>query len=122
MLQQQNSPRAMVVVWLVVAGLAASLVGASPTSHGFDKAFHDFLYQHEYMGGAVAAIKDGRLLFADGFGKDRAGKQVTAHSKFHISSLAKSLTGVAIMRLVQEGRITLDDRVCTHFYHYKHLH
>ncbi|RUS76293.1 hypothetical protein EGW08_015939, partial [Elysia chlorotica] len=97
---------------LVMALMAViSEAGASPTSNGFDKAFHGFLYEHGYKGGAVAAMKDGRLLFAEGFGEDRVGQQVSAHSKFHVSSLAKSFTSVAIMRLVRENRINLTDRV-----------
>ena len=53
------------------------VTGATPTSHGFDKAFNGFLYEHGYVGGAVAAMKDGRLLFAKGFGEDRNGQQVS---------------------------------------------
>lgn len=100
-----------------IIGIAAtfpvftSVTGSSPTSHGFDKAFNGFLYEHGYAGGAVAAMKDQQLLFAKGYGGDRAGKQVTAHSQFHVSSLAKSFTAVAVMRLVQLRRINLDDQV-----------
>ncbi|GFR73225.1 protein flp [Elysia marginata] len=96
---------------VAVLTVITPVTGSSPTSHGFDKAFYDFLYEHGYVGGAVAAMKDRKLLFAKGYGEDTAGKQVTANSKFHISSLAKSLTAVATMRLVQLRRINLDDKV-----------
>ncbi|XP_012945022.1 uncharacterized protein LOC101853655 [Aplysia californica] len=91
--------------------VAASAMGFSPNSEHFDHAFTQFLRDNNYRGGAVAAMKDGRLLHARGYGRDRQGHEVTAHAHFQVSSIAKSLTAVAIMRLVQDGELKLDEKV-----------
>lgn len=42
----------------------------------FDDNFNQFLKDNGYRGGAVAAMKDGKLLLAKGYGTDRAGYEV----------------------------------------------
>ncbi|CAL1536534.1 unnamed protein product [Lymnaea stagnalis] len=79
--------------------------------HVFDRAFEHFLKENGYTGGAVAAMKDGRLLLARGYGVDRAGDKVTSSTSFPVSSLAKSLTAVAVMQLVKDGKLSLKDKV-----------
>ncbi|MFJ6531441.1 serine hydrolase domain-containing protein [Microbacterium sp. NPDC091662] len=44
-------------------------------------------------------------------GRDGEGRAITPDTPFRIASMSKSMTATAIMLLVQEGEITLDDRV-----------
>lgn len=63
-------------------------------------------------GGAVALVKDGRLVLAEGYGytdKERR-RAARADSLFRIASLSKPVTAVAVLKLVEEGRLGLDDK------------
>src|SRR5262245_36123915 len=61
-------------------------------------------------GGALAVAKDGRLVYAKGFGLgDVVNKApVEPTSLFRIASLTKPITAVAVLRLAQEGKLDLD--------------
>ncbi len=60
--------------------------------------------------GLAAAIVQGkRVIYLSGFGKaDPTGRPVTPQTPFIIGSLSKSFTALAIMQLVEAGRIELD--------------
>ena len=64
-------------------------------------------------GGALAVMKDGRLVLAEGYGF--ADKEARARAKpetlFRIASSSKPFTAVGILKLVQEGKIHLEDKV-----------
>ena len=64
-------------------------------------------------GATVAIVKDERLVYAKGFGyADKENKvPVTEESLFRIGSISKLITAIAIMKLVDEEEITLDDYV-----------
>ena len=57
-------------------------------------------------GGALAVAKDGRLVYAKGFGLGDVvnNAPVEATSLFRIASLSKPITAVAILKLAQDGK------------------
>lgn len=61
-------------------------------------------------GAAIGIVKDDKLIYAKGFGVNELGTQkpVTPDSVFFLASIAKSVTGMAIMQLAEEGKIDLD--------------
>lgn len=63
-------------------------------------------------GGALAVVKDRRLVYARGYGwADRDAKiPVKADSLFRIASITKPFTVVAVLKLVEEGKLRLSDR------------
>ena len=63
-------------------------------------------------GGALAVVKDGRLVYARGYGWANREMQIpaTPSSLFRVASLSKPVTGVATLKLVEEGKLSLDDR------------
>ncbi len=66
------------------------------------------------MAGAVALVmRDGRVVYerAVGWADREAGRRMTADAIFRIASQTKALTSVAVMSLVEEGRIALGDPV-----------
>lgn len=64
-------------------------------------------------GATVAIVKDERLVYAKGFGyADKENKvPVTEESLFRIGSISKLITAIGIMKMVDDGDITLDDYV-----------
>lgn len=88
-------------------------VCTSETFVPVDHIFSSFLKRWDIAGASVAIVKEGKLVFARGYGKaDREeGTDVQPFHLFRIASVSKLITAVAIMRLVEEGRITLDQKV-----------
>ena len=65
-------------------------------------------------GAAVAVTRGDRVLMVRGYGHDSTGEAVTGDSLFRIASLSKSFTALALMQLVDAGRLHLDDPVQDH--------
>lgn len=85
-----------------VAGMAA-----------FDQSVRNLMQKYNLPGGAIAIVRDGKLFYARGFGyADVENKTpVQPDARFRIASVSKSLTSAGIMKLVEEGKLKLDDRV-----------
>ena len=67
-------------------------------------------------GVAAAIVKDGEIVAAGGFGYRNRDAQLpmTAHTVSPLCSLTKSFTGVAVMQLVDSGKIWLDEPVVSY--------
>lgn len=78
--------------------------------------FNQFIKEHQIPGAAVAITRNSKLMYARGFGwADREGKQrVEPESLFRIASISKPITAVAVMQLVESGRIRLTDPITDH--------
>ena len=72
-----------------------------------------FMEKWSIPGASVAVAKDGKLVFARGFGfaDTAAGIETQPYSKFRIASISKLITAIAIMKLNEEGKLSLDDKV-----------
>ncbi len=77
------------------------------------RTINSFMHKWSISGASVAIAKDGRLVYASGFGfSDTATcEKVQPYHKFRIASISKLVTAVSIMKLVEEGRLSLNDRV-----------
>lgn len=79
----------------------------------FDRLMTKFVGQHRVPGAALAVTRQGKLVYARGFGfADVEQKEpVEPAALFRIASVSKPITAVAVMRLVEQGRLRLDDKV-----------
>jgi len=73
----------------------------------------DRMMMHGVPGLSVALIDDGRLAWARAYGVREVDGQdtVTPETRFQAGSISKAVTATAVMRLVQEGRLDLDEDV-----------
>ena len=71
------------------------------------------LARYGVKGGALAVVKDGHLIFARGYGwaDAEARTPVQPDSLFRWGSIAKTITAVAVVRLVEDGKVDLDTPV-----------
>ncbi|MGX5855201.1 serine hydrolase domain-containing protein [Dyadobacter jiangsuensis] len=63
--------------------------------------------------GNVLVVQKGKILYQNSFGfaHMKAKDTLTADSRFQLASLSKPFTAVAVLKLIQEGRVALDDSV-----------
>ncbi len=80
---------------------------------GVEKTLNSFLHKWSLAGASIAIAKDGKLIFARGFGfADTATKEkIEPYNKFRIASISKLVTATGIMKLNEEGRLSLNQRV-----------
>jgi N-acyl-D-amino-acid deacylase len=92
---------------------------AVPGMASYDEAIAGFMRKYAIPGGAVAVLRDGKLIYARGFGYADVESRtpVRPDALFRIASVSKPLTSAAIMTLVGEGRLALDDRVAPFIAH-----
>ena len=87
------------------------LTGAAVTGmEAYDQLIPDFMRKYAIPGGAVAVMRDGKLIYARGFGYADVANQTTVQpdALFRIASVSKPLTSAAIMKLVEEGKLDVD--------------
>jgi len=68
-------------------------------------------------GVAVAIIKDGQIVYAKGHGLANVEHQVAVKPEtiFQSGSMGKQFTAAAVMLLVEDGRLRLDDKITKYF-------
>ena len=78
----------------------------------FDEVMQAFMKKHHVPGASLAVSRNGRLVHARGYGyADRDAREpVQPTSLFRIASLSKPVTAAAVMKLVEDGKLSLDDR------------
>lgn len=72
-----------------------------------------FVKRNKITGASLAITKNGRLVYAKGFGyANKADSlEVAPHHLFRVASVSKLITAVTIMKLVEEGKISVNDTV-----------
>ncbi len=104
-----------VAVYLLLAMatvVRADELSAKSVSH-IDKTVYEFMSEFDVPGLSIAIAKEGRLVLAKGFGyADKSTMTpVTSAHRFRIASVSKPITSIAIHKLVDAGKLKLDDRV-----------
>jgi CubicO group peptidase (beta-lactamase class C family) len=112
--------------WMIVAALVA--VGATPARTlaeppradsataisaaipAVDRIFADYQLDNHVPGLVYGIVADGRLVYVKGIGTQELGprRPVTADSLFRIASMTKSFTALSILKLRDEGKLSLD--------------
>jgi CubicO group peptidase (beta-lactamase class C family) len=84
-----------------------------PEFEKMDNIISTFQKRWGIKGMSVAVTKDGRLVYAKGFGyaDEKNGETVEAHHQFRLASVSKLVTAIAIMQLNENGKFKLDDPV-----------
>ncbi len=110
-----NTNRLILIVMTCLICLASSTVLASPAiaidpDFAAIDAFVEAQMKDQRLPGlALGIVKGDQIVHLKGFGiADPSGRAVTPQTPFIIGSLSKSLTALAIMQLVEEGKIELD--------------
>lgn len=106
-----RSKLGMRAVWLSI--VVVGLTWRAPRASAEDLSAHDYLSRFRNQSGApgiAAAVSvHGRVVFADGIGTaDLApGEKQTSRTVINIGSVSKVETAVAVMQLVERGKVEL---------------
>jgi N-acyl-D-amino-acid deacylase len=86
---------------------------AGPGLKPFDPAMLRIMDRHGVPGAALAIAKNGKLVLAKGFGwaDVTTGEPVQPDTLFGLASLSKGFTAVAILKLVEQRKLGLDEPV-----------
>ncbi|OME94679.1 serine hydrolase domain-containing protein [Paenibacillus lautus] len=69
-----------------------------------------------HIGGASVAIShNDEVFYTKGYGTFADGQSITGDTPFPIASLSKSITALAVLQLVDKGRIDLDEAYVSYF-------
>jgi CubicO group peptidase (beta-lactamase class C family) len=101
------------------AAPVAALTPAKPEEVGLDPAklatihaaMEQLIGQKRGAGVVTVVVKDGRLVYVDaaGMANVETGRVMTPDALFWIASMTKNLTATAVMILVDEGKLALDE-------------
>jgi len=86
------------------------------TSAQIDELVSRTLSSFDVPGIAVAVVKDGKVIHSKGYGvrSMRTGEKVDENTLFGIASNTKAFTAAALGMLMDEGKLTWDDKVIDH--------
>ena len=101
--------RTEIVDFLVQHGAVTDLPFPAPEML-VERLFQD-ISEETRPGASVLVAKDGKILYQKGFGYANLEKKipVSPETKFRIGSISKQFTAVATLKLVEAGKMKLDD-------------
>src|SRR5579872_5867083 len=79
----------------------------------FNQRFMNFLEHWQIPGASIAVMHNGKMLVSCGFGwaDVDAHAAVQPYSLFRLGSVSKTLTAISILQLIQENKLSFDDKV-----------
>ncbi|MCC6929325.1 MAG: serine hydrolase [Gemmatimonadaceae bacterium] len=99
---------------LFLTALAPAIAPAQDTralTRYVDSVANAAVSEHRTPGVSIAIVRNGRTILAKGYGYADLENDVpaTPETVYRIGSVTKQFTSAAIMRLVEQGKLTLDD-------------
>jgi CubicO group peptidase (beta-lactamase class C family) len=107
--------KAFATIALLIAINPPSLVRADDLTSKFEQ-YMDASVAQSHFSGSVIVTKEGKTLFARGYGLANAEHQVpnTPTTKFRLGSITKQFTATAILILQERGKLSVDDPISKH--------
>ncbi|PYQ95014.1 MAG: serine hydrolase, partial [Acidobacteria bacterium] len=121
----------------VVSGFSRTLSGFSRTAttapqstsglsadrlQRIDRALQQYVDENRLAGAVALVLRDGQTVYERAFGwsDKEAGRRMTTDTIFRIASQTKAITSAAILSLVEEGKIGINEPVSRHIPAYAH--
>lgn len=90
----------------------ADTITIDPYFSNIDKYIDAYVNKSGIPGLSVGIVKDNQIVYLRSFGSaDNKGRSVTPQTPFILGSTSKSFTALAIMQMVEKGKLNLDDTV-----------
>jgi CubicO group peptidase (beta-lactamase class C family) len=88
-------------------GRVAALHGKSAVQAS--QRIDEILARHRIVTAGIGLIRDGKLAWSDYFGDQSPGVRASARTRFNVASITKTVTAETVLRLVAQGRLSLDE-------------
>ena len=112
------------ITWLCLAlALANRLAFAQPAAPAaalsnerlarVDRLLQQYVDRNQIAGAVALVLRDGRPVYerAVGWSDKEAGRKMTTQTLFRIASQTKAITSTAVLTLVEEGKIGINEPV-----------
>ena len=99
---------------LVCVFLASALCGCgvAKQAHPLDSAMEAIIAnpEHPLAAAAIGVVKNGEIVYANTVGTARFDTKTAANAntKYRIASISKLITAIAVMQLVEQGKLDLN--------------
>ena len=97
----------------VICGSASAQALSPELTARVDKAVEKSMQASGAPAVSIAVVRDGRIVLAKAYGQARLSppQAATPEQRFAIGSVSKQFTAAAVLLLVEEGKLSLDDPV-----------
>ena len=98
----------LIFVWPLIAQTGIPV----PSMSQCDTQMQTFMANYQVPGATFAIAKNGKLIYMRAFGyADQAGTEATQpYHMLRIASISKPITSIAIMKLIENGQLSLSDK------------
>lgn len=83
---------------------------SSIIKHKLDITLENIRVDNDVPAMSIGIIEGGQLYYQKGFGLDASEQAVSSSTKFRVASITKLFTSQAVMQLVEQGKLSLDDK------------
>ncbi len=107
-------------IWVAIASASAVLAAApagqaqtAPPDAAIEKAVLETLAASGAPGASIAIVRNGRIVLARAYGRTHLAPDAPAAAgqRFAIGSVSKQFTAASILLLVEDGKLSLEDKV-----------
>lgn len=112
-MSSEKAPKAFTPSEAIIPIKLTNEISDVPGLKPLDSTFQKFVKEWRLVGASVAVMKEGKLVYAKGFGKPerKTDESVQPYHQFRLASVSKLITATAIMKLVDDGKLSLSDKV-----------
>src|SRR2546425_1429373 len=112
------SPKLIFALAVLAAGLDSPIRAQDAITSKVDDYIKAEMQRQRIPGLSLAVIKDGRIILAKGYGLANVEHQVPVKPEtvFQSGSTGKQFTATAVMMLVEERKLSLDDKITKYFH------
>ena len=84
-----------------------------PTPKSFDEMLSQYMEAAKLPGASVLAFKEGEIVFSKQYGYANLESQIapTQDTLYQVASVSKLVTGTAVLKLYEQGKLNLDDDI-----------
>lgn len=123
----QSASRALTPIF--TASVAAFLVACQSTptaqpdipgvqaarAEQLDRTFSRLVADHDITTAGAAIIKNGKVVWTGHYGEQSPGVPASASTQFNVASITKVVTAETILRLVDDGKLSLDEPIAPYW-------
>lgn len=109
-------PRTALTVLLLIIASACAQIAPHDAATADNQFVLNEMASRKIPGLAFAVVKDGAIVESGAYGLANVelNAPVTSKTVFAIGSITKSMTAIVVMKLVEDGRVSLDDQISDH--------